>query len=116
MTTTLQEWLDTTGQRYIDMGYRKHAGHYKNEDFGYWKTIYDDEEKVYQIGILVYDFSKHQHIPEEQKRIGVQYECLLLETDTRIDLSVSDNKIEIERFEIMARAFYETMKEYAPSW
>jgi len=59
-------------------GYKKYRGHYKSEDFGYWKS-----NEVYQIAYLIYDYSKYpQHT---EKQIGIQMECLMKEDKSKID-------------------------------
>lgn len=102
----LQQWIDKYEKKYLDMGYHKYIQHYKSEDFAYWKTFREGDMKLYQTGILIYDFTKYG-----ENRIGTQYECMIL-GDNRIDLTVCDHTIEIEGFEIMARTFYEAMKHY----
>ena len=106
---TLPEWEQKFESGYLNRGYKRYNNQrYKNEDFAYWKTFYEGEGKTYQIGILVYNFTKYRH----DAGIGASFECLLLETDNRIDLSVSDKNLDINKFERMAAIFYETMKEF----
>jgi len=96
-----------------DKGYKKYPGHYKNEDYGYWKGFqpYKDEsgetERRYQIAILVYDFSKYPSY-EGEKPIGLQFEYIGHQEEylDRMDFSVSDDKITIEEFEDLADHFY----------
>ena len=43
--------------------------------------------------------------------IGVQFECMFIGCDKRIDLEVSDD-ILLEEFEEMSKTFYNAMKIY----
>lgn len=91
-------------------GYRKYKQNYKNEDFCYWKTF---NNKQYQVGLLLYDFRKYMdRDPIGCNRIGIQYQCMILEFDNRMDLSVSDDKISLEKFEEISKDFYICMKKY----
>lgn len=103
-------WLQDFDKEVIDLGYRKYNQNHKSEDFSYWKTFYDGEEKIYQVGILVYDFGMYSEEYPNANRVSVQYECYLL-CDNRIDLSVSKD-ISLSEFEDMAKTFYETMIRY----
>jgi len=90
-----------------EMGYIKYNQDYRHSDFQFWKCFYENDEKIYQIGMTCYDWSKYEFGDDH---IGVDYECMFLDSD-RIDLIVSKN-IKIEEFEIMALDFYNTMKKY----
>jgi len=85
----------------------------KREDFGYWKNFKVGEEIIYTVGVLIYDH--RQLLPENipNDRVGLQYECLLMDPkrDRRIDLSVSAS-IDYLQFEKMAKRFYNSMKRY----
>ena len=88
------------------LGFKKYNQNYKQEDFSYWK-VYDDK---YQIGLLVYDFTKYnQH--NLNSKVSIQFECMLVDINCRCDLSVSKNT-EIDEFEQMAKSFYESMIKY----
>ena len=84
-------------EKFEKMGYRKHSGHYKNEDFGYWKTF-----DGYQIAFLVYDFSKYSDWPD--KPFGFQYE-FISKGDMRIDMTTC-NTMTFKEFEILCKKFY----------
>jgi hypothetical protein len=100
----LDEWLSETETKLKDLGYRRYVQNHKNEDFCYWKTFKKGEDKIYQIGILFYDFRKYAN------RIGIMYECMVLGED-RIDMCVSKN-IDLVEFEKMSQTFYEEMSQY----
>ena len=109
--TSWDEWLEKTELSLKEMGYRKYKQSLKNEDFAYWKSFYINENKAYQVGLFFYDFRKHQNEFNIPERIGVQFECMFIDIDARIDLSVSKD-ISLEQFEIMARTFYDAMFQY----
>lgn len=95
-------------ERFKSLGYTYYPKQvFKNEHHRFWKSFYINGEKVFQIGILLYDYSKYDI---NNKRVGIQYECLLI-GDDRLDLSVSKN-IDINKFEEIAFDFYESMKKY----
>lgn len=108
------DWLLLTGEALKEEGYRKYTQDYKGEDFCYWKSFNIDGEKAYRIGILFYDFRKYKDRDPEADRIGIQYECMLLELDGRVDMSVSAD-MSLKAFEIMALNFYNSMYPYAKS-
>jgi hypothetical protein len=91
-------------------GYRRYNQYFKSEDFAYWKSFYDDDLNIYQVGVLFYDFRKYIDIDPNANRISIQYECMLI-CDDRIDLSTS-KRIEVFEFEKMAKTFYEAMSKY----
>ena len=88
-------------------GFRKYAQGLKNETYAYWKK-YDNNK--YQIGILVYDWSTYE-IHNVPKKVGLQFECMPINIDSRCDLTVC-NDIELPEFESMAKDFYEAMSKY----
>lgn len=104
------EWSLKIERELIKIGYTKYFQHYKREDFSFWKSIKENDKKIFQIGILFYDFRKHIPHDPMANRIGVQFECLLV-GDNRIDLSVSKD-ISINEFETICYSFYESMKKY----
>lgn len=101
-----------------DKGYSKHKGHYKNEDYGYWKRFKEyingseEETLEYQIAILVYDYSKYPDFKDD-KIYGIQFEFIghIEEYISRLDFSVSDGDITLEMFEHMCNYFHSTMIE-----
>ncbi len=105
------EWLSETEAKLKELGYKKYIQNHKKEDFCYWKNFKNGEDKIYQVGILFYDFRKYADHYEMANRIGIMYECMLLCGD-RIDMSVSKN-IDLSEFEKMARTFYEMMLQYS---
>ena len=104
------QWLSDVHTYLESLGYKKYKQKYKNEDFSYWKTFKDSNQKLYQVAILFYDFRKYADVDPHSNRIGIQYESLLI-GDSRIDLSVSKD-ITISQFEEMANSFYQTFKSY----
>lgn len=109
MNIDWEDWLSALDKKVTEIGYRKYNQSHKGENFAYWKSFYDDKEeekKIYQIGILVYDFRQYEKAKGSGfYRISTQYECMLI-GDDRIDLIVS-KKMPIEDFEVMAKSFYE---------
>jgi hypothetical protein len=99
-----------------EKGYRRYQGHYKSEDYGYWKGFepYIDhngeKEHRYQIAFLIFDFSKY-HNYQGDKPIGVQCEYVGNQEEylSRLDFYVSDDDITVEEFEGMANHFYQQM-------
>jgi hypothetical protein len=108
--TSWNDWLEQTETALKEIGYRRYVQNHKNEDFCYWKTFKNGEDKLYQIGILFYDFRKYADRDPFANRIGIQYECMLL-GDDRIDMSVSKN-IDLTEFENIAQSFYEVMAKF----
>lgn len=109
-STSWDEWLSKTETKLKEIGYRKYVQNHKNEDFCYWKTFENGEDKIYQIGILFYDFRKYADRDPYANRIGIMYECMVLGND-RIDMCVSKN-IDLVEFENMAQTFYGAMSQY----
>ncbi len=110
VSTSWDEWLSETETKLKEIGYRKYVQNRKNEDFCYWKTFKNGEDKIYQIGILFYDFRKYADRSIYANRIVIMYECMIL-GDDRIDMCVSKN-IDLFEFEKMAQTFYEAMSQY----
>ena len=73
-STSWDEWLSETETKLKEVGYRKYVQNYKNEDFYCWKTFKNGEDKIYQIGILFYDFRKYADRDPYANRIGIIYE------------------------------------------
>jgi len=92
-------------------GYRCHAGGYKNETYGWWKSFdeYDDGTVGYQIALLVYDFSDLFSDLRPDHTLGVQCEFLIggRHNIGRVDMSISNDVMTIERFEQLCQRFYE---------
>lgn len=99
------------------MGYKKMKGHYRNEDYAWWKSCdvtYDEhgDKKIgYQIALLVFDFSKYPNFPDAY--IGVQFELLISENKvSRVDMSVSDDKLTVEDFEDFCAEMYHNVNSF----
>ena len=103
-------WLSEYERNLKDHGYIKFNQKHKNEDFCYWKTFKDGETKIYQIGVLFYDFRPYAYRDPMANRIGTMYQCMIL-CDARIDMDVSA-EIDLAEFERMAKTFYESMSKY----
>jgi hypothetical protein len=101
----------------VEKGYKRYNPKYRNEDYSYWKSFgitYDednDEIIQYQIGLLVYDFSKYNNLPEFQQPFSISYEFILGRNDKidRVDLSISDTKLTVEEFEQVSLNFYNSV-------
>lgn len=111
-----QEQLEKFEIELIEKGYRKYHGHYKNEDYAYWKSFdvkwdEDGDRKVgYQIALMIYDFGKYpQNISEFP--INISFEFLLGNSEkfSRVDLSISDENLTVEKFEEICEEFYNTI-------
>lgn len=110
-STSWEKWLESVEKALVELGYRRYVQHYKSEDFMYWKTFYDGENKAYQVGLAFYDFRQYADRSPHADRISVQFECMLIDIDSRIDLTVSKD-ISLSEFESMAKSFYEAMSQY----
>jgi hypothetical protein len=100
-------WLKEKEKFLEESGYIRYNEHLKGEDFVYWKNFIDEnEEKIYQIGVLFFDFRDKYNL----NRIDIEYECRLI-CDDCISLSVHKD-IFITSFEIMSSDFYKVMKIY----
>ena len=104
--TSWDEWLEKTEASLKELGYIKYKQNYKHEDFAYWKKL-----NGYQIGLLFYDFRKNKELDPMCDVISMQYECMLIDIEDRIDLTVSKN-ITLDEFEEMAKIFYNAMGKY----
>lgn len=105
-----KEWQTSIESKLQKNGYKKIGNSYKNEDFGFWKTVYDGDKKAYQLALLFFDFTKYNSNDIYAHRIGIQFEALLI-GDARVDLSISNN-LSLAEFEEAGHDFYITMKSY----
>ena len=76
------------------------------QKIAYWKKF-----EGYQVGILFYDFRVYRRRFNIPDRISIRFECIFSDIDCSIDLSVSKD-VSIEEFEIMAKAFTDTMFKF----
>ena len=106
----LSEWLSDVEFNLVQSGYRRYVQDLDHEDFAYWKTFYEGNNKKYQVGLLFYDYRKYSNRIPHSNQISIQYRCMLLGGD-RIDLLVS-KEIDLPEFESMAKVFYESIKQY----
>jgi hypothetical protein len=105
-STDLKQYLNELDKYLTELGFKKYHQNHKQEDFAYWKK-YDDK---YQIGLLVYDFTKYDQY-NLKKKVRIQFEAMPIDINGRCDLTVS-KEIELPEFEKMAKVFYEAMIEY----
>jgi len=103
-------WLVDFENNLKELGYIKYYQKHRNEDFCYWKTFKNGEDKTYQVGVLFYDFRKYSDRDSSSNRIGIMYQCMLL-CDDRIDMDVSKD-IDLPEFELMAKQFYDSMSKF----
>jgi hypothetical protein len=106
------KWIEDLHKNIIKSGYQKFNQNHRREDFSYWKNFKDDNNnKIYQIGVLVYDYRKFM-TPEDYScnRIGIAFNCLLF-SEGRIEMEVSED-ISLDKFEEMALSFYKTMSNH----
>lgn len=111
-----QKQLEKFELEVIEKGYKKYQGHYKKEDYAYWKSFdisYDqdgDKKICYQISLMIYDFGKY---PQNTSKfpISISFEFLLASTEkiSRVDLSISDDNLTVEEFEKICEEFYNTI-------
>ena len=104
--TDWNKYLDELHTYLTELGFRKYYQNLNREDFAYWKK-YDDK---YQIGLLVYDFTKYDR-HDLKNKVSIQFECMPIDIDCRCDLKVSKD-IELPEFEEMAESFYNAMEKY----
>ena len=107
---TWDSWLTEAENSLKERGYTRYEQNLKREDFCYWKTFKDGDNKLYQIGVLFYDFRKYIDRDPHANRICTMYECMLL-GEYRIDMTVSKD-IDLPELEEMAIEFYNSMKKY----
>ena len=105
------EWLNEKESFLKNRGYVKFNQNLRLEDFTYWKIFRDENDnKTHMVGVLFYDFRKHNSLTDIGYRIEVMYQCILL-GENRIDLTISKD-ITIDKFEEISLVFYNTMKKY----
>lgn len=100
-----------------EMGYKKMKGHYKTEDYAWWKSCnitrdeYGDKKIGYQIALLVFDFGKYPNFPDAY--IGIQFEMILSENKVnRVDVSLSDDNITVSDFEDFCAEMYNSVNSF----
>ena len=103
-------WLSEFENKLSELGYRKYCQNHRYETFCYKKTFKEDNKKLYQVGILFYDFRKYKYNYPSANHIGIMYDCILLGKDS-IDMTVS-KEIDVPAFEEIAKKFYNTMSEF----
>lgn len=97
-------------------GYHKSKGHYKNEDYAFWKSFhvtYDDPDDSdtkrigYQVAILIFDWRDCGD--PYTKDYGIQFEFLVGRNPhvDRFDFTISDSIVNINQFEELAEEVYQ---------
>ena len=104
-------WLSEFESNLADICYKKYNQNYKSESFSYWKSFKIGTKKVYQIGVLFYDFREFSGIIHMADLINITYDCRILGVNNVIDMSCFGN-VDVSEFEEMAKDFYNTMKKY----
>lgn len=115
--SNLEEWQQATEDRLKKIGYARYNQQLKGSDFQYFKTIWDNDEKIYTIGVLFYDWQKYKDKlanPEHAIRIGIQYECSFI-CDDNVWLSISSDKCSIEKYQEICENVYHTLKPVLPT-
>ena len=96
-----------------ERGYTKYVQHFKNEDYLYWKSFERIERGKggYSVGFAFYDFSKYPQCPYETT-IAISFEYMLGVNPNidRMDLTISDDRMTIEKFESLCKNFYDFSK------
>lgn len=117
-----REELETFEERLKENGYKKYNG-YNESDYTYYKSFgrgnnkYDEDRSNYQIGFLVYDFSKYANRDNHFKDNPYSIQPIIMVSrviDERVDLEVvSDdvNKYDIERVESLAESFFKWVEQ-----
>lgn len=99
-------WLSFTRLQLENNDYKEFNQDYKGSNFQYWKTFEIEGKKAYQIGVLFFDFRKHNKEMNAPEKISVQFECLLINEDSRVDLTISKDDMTLKQFEDFSKNFY----------
>ena len=108
--TDYDEYLkDLDTFMWYDHVYKRYNQNLHGEKYAYWKVFKDsDGNKLYQIGLLVYDFREYNL----EVKISTEYRCMVLDDgDDRLEMICSKD-IELREFEKMSESFYNEMKKY----
>jgi len=104
-----EEFEDFLKQR----GYIKYVQNFKNEDYLYWKSFERIERGKggYSVGFAFYDFSKYSQF-REHNPISISLEFMIgVNPDIdRLDITISDDRFSVERFESFCKKFYDFYK------
>ena len=96
-----------------ERGYTKYVQHFKKEDYLYWKSFERKERGKggYSVGFAFYDFSKYPQCPQDEP-ISVSFEFMLGNNPDidRMDLTITDDRMDVEKFEDFCKNFYEFYK------
>ncbi len=105
----IDTWLSFTEIKLKENDYFKFNQKHKDSDFQYWKTFYVEGKKAYQVGVLFYDFRKYAKDINAPETINIQFECLLIDTDGNVGMTISKEGITLEYFENLSKDFYYTI-------
>lgn len=105
------KWLESKESELIKNGYVKYQQHHKGSDFQYWKSLFIDGVKAYQIGVLIYNWTKYPSWSDENQPYSISHECMLLNIEHNLYMNYSID-FEISTFEKMSEDFYQSMKKY----
>jgi hypothetical protein len=105
-------------KKLIDSGYVKYFQNFHNSDFCLWKTFekeFDEDGDSfggYMVGFAFYDFSKYPQC-NNPAPISVNYHFLMGNDPnvSRLDMTVSDDKMTVKQFEKFSRDFYKMWKK-----
>lgn len=110
-TTNWAAWLADFEANLHASGYRRYRQLFKKADFAWWKSFGTARQRLYQVGVLFYDFRLFNHRNADLDRIGIEYVCLLCGTNERVEL-MSGQGMDIPGFEAMAKAFYQAVQPF----
>ena len=115
-----KEQLVKLEEKLTKRGYRRIDGHYKNENFGYWKSFKikynknNDKIIQYQIAILFWDWSKYDQSGTQFGNRCIGYTHYFVGSDemtNAIDFNYR-HPITTSKFERLASKLYTFMKNY----
>ncbi len=103
----------------IELGYKKYSQNFKKGNYTYWKSFerevdkYGDKFGGYQLGFTFYDFSKFAEHFSDSTPIHINYNFVLGSSYgvDRLDLSITDDSMSIDKFEKFSQEFYHFWKK-----
>lgn len=100
----------------ISRGYKKYNQKNNNSDYTFWKSFGVSRDASgekfiqYQIGVLIYDFSKYpQHTDVNPISCSLEFNLCDNSFASRADLIVSDEQMTLNEFEDFSLDLYEKM-------
>jgi len=89
------------------LGYRKYSQSFENADYCYWKTFdKTDNSTGYQVGFTFYDLTPFS--PTGKIHVGFHFMLGNNSKIDRLDITISDQKMTVEKFEKFCEGFYQT--------